>query len=158
MDGRIRNAEPGDVPRLVELSEQKRIEYERYQPTFWRKAADSREKQTPFLAHQIRRENVIALVHDLGAEIDGFVIATLMPAPPVYDPGGLTCLIDDFAVAEGSAWQSIGAALLHEVRREAAARGAVQAVVVCGHRDVPKREMLAGSGFTIASEWYATEL
>jgi GNAT superfamily N-acetyltransferase len=158
MDGRIRNAEPGDVPRLVELSEQKRIEYERYQPTFWRKAADSRERQTPFLAHQIRRENVIALVHEVGEAIDGFIIATLMPAPPVYDPGGLTCLIDDFAMAEGSGWQGIGAALLREVRREAAARGAVQAVVVCGHRDSLKREMLAGAGFTIASEWYVTEI
>jgi hypothetical protein len=30
--------------------------------------------------------------------------------------------------------------------------------VVCGHRDAPKREMLAGIGFTIASEWYVTEI
>ena len=31
--------------------------------------------------------------------MDGFVIVTVVPAPPVYDPGGRSSLIDDFAVA-----------------------------------------------------------
>jgi len=41
----IRAARPADVPRMVDLSEQKRLEYQGYQPNFWRKAAGSRETQ-----------------------------------------------------------------------------------------------------------------
>ncbi len=41
MDGTIRDAGSADVPRMVELSEKKRTEYEQQQPIFWRKARDS---------------------------------------------------------------------------------------------------------------------
>ena len=81
---------------------------------------------------------MIALVHESAGSIDGFVIAALMDAPPVYDPGGLTCLIDDFVVADGRDWQTIGLALLAEANRQARERGAAQTVVVCGHQDQPK--------------------
>jgi hypothetical protein len=83
----IRPAQKADAAIIVALSEQKRIQYESYQPVFWRKAPDSREKQLPFIEHQLTRENVIALVHEQGGVIDGFVIATLAPSPPVYAAG-----------------------------------------------------------------------
>ena len=34
MNGTIRKAQPSDVPAIVEISEQKRLEYEQYQPFF----------------------------------------------------------------------------------------------------------------------------
>jgi hypothetical protein len=154
----IRKAVPADVPRIVELAEQKRVEYQEYQSTFWRKASDSREKHLPYIASVIERENVIALVHESDSEIDGFVIAAIVPAPPVYDPGGLTCVIDDFTVARAGDWEHIGAALLAEASRLSKERGAVQTVVVCGHLDEPKRQMLASAGYAIASEWYVRRL
>ena len=77
---------------------------------------------------------------------------------PVYDPGGKTCLVDDFAVDSAGDWTTVGNALLAAALQEARERGAVQAVVVCGHRDDPKRHMLAGDGFSIASEWYVREI
>jgi GNAT superfamily N-acetyltransferase len=143
---------------MVDLSEQKRLQYQSYQPTFWRKAADSREKQLPHLERQLSSDRAIALVHEQDGAIDGFLIATLIEAPPVYDPGGLTCVIDDFVVAEARDWQSTGTALLAEANRQAGSRGGVQTVVVCGHQDQPKRRMLAASGFSIASEWYVREI
>jgi hypothetical protein len=158
MKARIRRAGTADVPRIVDLSERKRTEYQEYQPRFWRKAADSREKQIPYVTGLLERENVIALVHERGGIIDGFVIATVVEAPPVYEPGGKTCLIDDFAVGEPEDWPIAGAALLAEANRRAKALGAVQTVVVCGHRDAPKREMLAAAELTIASEWYVREI
>jgi hypothetical protein len=42
----------------------------------------------------------------------GFLIATLIPAPPVYDPGGRTCLIDDFVVIPAANWLTTGVELL----------------------------------------------
>lgn len=154
MRGTTRAATPSDVPRMVDLSEQKRSEYAAHEPVFWRKAADSREKQTPYFETLLSRESVIALVHERGGAIDGFLIAALVPAPPVYDPGGLICLIDDFVVADPDAWQIVGAALLAEVGRQARARGAVQFMVICGHRDGPKRAMLAAMGLSLATEIY----
>jgi hypothetical protein len=82
------------------------------------------------------------------------VIAELRPAPPVYDPGELTALVDDFVVADPEDWPTMGQALLDEALRRATTRGAVQSVVVCGHRDEPKRAWLRDSGHSLASEWY----
>jgi hypothetical protein len=90
--------------------------------------------------------------------VDGFVIAALVPAPPVYDPGGPTCLIDDFVVADLDLWPSMGRELLDEVHQRAARRGAVQSLVVCGPLDQQKRSMLLAAGSVIISEWFTQPL
>jgi hypothetical protein len=61
--------------------------------------------------------------------------------------------VDDFVV-DAEEWRTTGAALLAAVERTAGQRGAVQTVVVCGHRDEAKRAMLSGERFSLASEWY----
>ena len=127
---------------MVALSGEKRRRYAGFQPTFWREAPDSDARQVPFFESQIAGGTAVVRVQERDGVVDGFVIATLAPAPPVYDPGGLTCRIDDFCVAREDEWPSVGGALLDAVIREARARGAVQAVVVCGHLDRPKREAL----------------
>lgn len=151
----IRKAGPNDLGAIVALSEEKRTQYEPYQPQFWRKAPDSAATQLAFLQGQIQRENLIALVHERpDGVVDGFVIAALVPAPPVYAPGGLTCAIDDYWVAGGADWQGVGTALLDEAARLAKERGAAQVVVVTAGRDESKRAMLQGKSFTLASEWW----
>ena len=84
MDGTIRNAEVADVRRIVEFSEQKRTEYEEYQPIFWRKAHDSASAQKPYFEHLLTLDGIIALVYECEGTIQGFVIANLQTAPPVY--------------------------------------------------------------------------
>jgi hypothetical protein len=86
--------------------------------------------------------------------VAGFIIGRLTPAPPVYEPGGLTCLVDDFAVEHPDAWTSLGPLLLAELSRIALAQGAVQLVVVTGRHDEPKRRALQGTGLVVASEWW----
>ncbi len=158
MSGTIREARPADVPTMVDLSERKRGEYAAFQPRFWRKAADSRERQEPFFANLIGQGRGIALVHEDNGVVDGFVIATIITSPPVYDPGGSTCLIDDFVVADAGRWASVGAGLLRAVRATARRRGAVQVVVICPHLDGPKRSLLLASGLSIAAEWYVGDV
>src|ERR1700722_11989234 len=92
----IRQAVADDVPQMVALSAAKRIEYQAYAPTFWRMAEDASEKHAPFLASQISEESAICLVNEFGGKITGFIIAKITAAPPVYDPGSLVCIIDDF--------------------------------------------------------------
>ncbi len=90
--------------------------------------------------------------------MDGFVIGMLVSAPAVYDPGGLSCFIDDFVVKNPNLWQSVGVMLLNEVFHESKHRGAVQSMVVCGHHDTPKQLMLASTDSSIASEWWVKTL
>jgi GNAT superfamily N-acetyltransferase len=154
-----RMAAADDAAALAELSDPRRQQYQAYQPTFWRPAADACERHEPFLRSLVTRDDVIALVHECGdGTVDGFVIATLAPAPPVYDPGGPTCSIDDYCVADPADWDTIGRQLLEYTIAAAKTRGASQVVVVCGHLDAPKRAMLAAAGLTIASEWYTRPL
>ena len=154
MAAMIRPARLEDVADMVALSEQKRLEYETYQPIFWRKAVDSASNQLPYFENLLTRDNIIALVYEGEMGIKGFIIAAIVGAPPVYDPGGLTCMIDDFCVSATEGWGTVGKELLAEAGRQAKARGALQHVVVCGHLDQPKRAMLRAAGLTIASEWY----
>jgi GNAT superfamily N-acetyltransferase len=158
MPDSIRIAQIADVPAIVELAEQKRLEYQSYQPVFWRKAANSRERHIPWVEKLVNRDDVITLVHERDGIIDGFIIADFVPAPPVYDVAGPTCRVDDYTVADSQDWQAIGRELLEEVMREAQRRGAAQIVVVCAHLDQPKRAMLAAAGLSLASEWYTKPL
>src|SRR3712207_6165929 len=158
MTDMIRAARTDDITAMVELSERKREQYARFQPVFWRKATDSRERHTTYLAGLVARGQHLALVSEAAGALDGFLIAAPRPAPPVYDPGGLTCLVDDFVVADEARWDDVGSALLRRAGEEARRRDAVQLVVVCAHLDAPKRAMLASAGFSVASEWHVRPL
>jgi GNAT superfamily N-acetyltransferase len=158
MPGGIRKPTRRDIPDILALAEATREEYQRYQRTFWRKAGDSLEKHQLFLERLLEDDHVQARIHETNGTIDAFVFASIMPAPPVYDPGGAVCLIDDFAAIDAAAWATAGAALLEAVTAEAKERGATLAVVIAGHLDQPKRAMLARTGYTIASEWHTREL
>ncbi len=82
----VRLAKQSDVSRLIELAALKRAEYEQLEPVFWRQAADAAQKQTPYFADLLRSPQHIALVYEAHGEVGGFVIAAIVPAPPVYDP------------------------------------------------------------------------
>lgn len=154
----IRPAAPADLPAIIALSEEKRTQYEPYQPVFWKKAADSAEKHMAFLPAQMARENVITLVHEVDGRIDGFIIGTIVPSPPVYAPGGPTCAVDDYWVAGGADWNGVGAAPLDGVSRWARERGAAQMVVVTAQRDLAKAGMLREEAYSVASEWWVRSL
>ena len=140
---------------MAALASIRREQYARYQPLFWRPAAGALDKHRAYLASLIGDDKVITLVSEESGQLTGFLIATLTGAPPVYDPGGGTCLIDDFAVAPDARWPSTGNRLLRAGLAEAL-RGAVQAVVVTGHLDQPKRQLLRACGLESASEWWVT--
>jgi hypothetical protein len=59
MDGVIRAAEPRDLAAIAALTDEKRTAYERLQPTFWRPAADARERHAHFLQQLVESGRVI---------------------------------------------------------------------------------------------------
>ena len=73
-DGEIRCASPEDLASVVELCEQRRAQYQEYQPIFWRTAPDAREKQRPLLERTLRNVGNVALVHAIKGIAGAFVI------------------------------------------------------------------------------------
>ena len=154
----IRPARADDLEPIVALADDRRRQYASHQPVFWRPARDAAARQRPYLDGLIADVSVITLVAISDEALVGFVIGHLVPAPAVYDPGGPTCTIDDFAVEDPSSWSTVGVDLLHAAAEEAHQRGAAQLVVVCGHLDRAKRAALNSCRLTIASEWWVAPL
>lgn len=90
----VRQATETDLTTIVQLSGRHRERLEALEPVFWRRNANANELQASWFgvlladdAHQ-----VLVSTNDTDA-IEGFVIALAVDAPPVYDPGGRTCMI-----------------------------------------------------------------
>lgn len=154
----IRDALAADVPDLVRIAQSAREHYAEAQPQFWRIAPDAEQRHAPFLASLVDDPDVAVLVAVEHDDVVGFVVASLVSAPPVYDPGGPTGFVDDFAVARPELWGGLGVALLDEARRRLTARGAAQLVVVAGQHDDAKRAALRAAGLGVASEWWVQPL
>ena len=151
----VRVAVVGDVPEMLQLADRKRQQYVVHNPVFHRPAENAAAIQRPWFTQLVENDEAGVFVDvDQGGGFRGFLVATVVPAPPVYDPGGLTCSIDDFAVLDDALWPIVGLALLRSAQQWAVQRGAVQAVVVCGPHDAAKRKMLMMSGLHVVSEWF----
>lgn len=74
--------------------------------------------------------------------------AVVGPAPPVYDPGGPTCL----------ALRIDGPEVLEEFEAFAQASGSVIAIIPTRTTHTDLRDALPRRGYTVASEWYAAPL
>ncbi len=150
-----RTSRLADIEEMVSLSKVKRRLYEKAQPQFWKYAGDIAElSQAKWFEELLAHDNHIMLTAARHQKIVGFIIGKLMQAPEVYNPGGLTLMIDDFCVADEAEWNSIGSKLVQEIKAIAKTKGAVQVLVVCGAHDEPKRRFLKNIGLTVASEWY----
>lgn len=147
-----------DVHEVAALADAGRREYERYQPVFWRRAHDALRRHRAYLHGLVEAPDHLFLVARQAGRLSGFVIGKLVAAPPVYEPGGLTCVIDDFAVAAPDQWVSVGRDLLHALAQHAGQRGAVQAVVATAQQDHAKRQALETAGLAVASEWWVAPI
>lgn len=151
----IWDATADDVDAIATLAQQVREQYAGYQPTFWRVAPNALDLHRAFVSHLVADGEVLSLVATgEDHELLGYAFATVGAAPPVYDPGGLTGMVDDFAVADDDLWSTVGVELGGAVRRRLADRGAVQIVVVCGVEHEAKRQALGSMGLAVASEWW----
>jgi GNAT superfamily N-acetyltransferase len=154
----VRKAETTDISAAVDLVERSRRQFQKLQPTLWRKAAKSAAVTETFFAKLLAGPDTLFLVAVEGSQQQGFLIARKFSSPPVFDPGGDTWLIDDFCVAEPHLWLTIGEALLSHATTLIHEHGGVQIVVVSADRDLAKTEMLRRADLTIASNWWTKPL
>ena len=142
----IRPLIAADVPRVLELGEQKRRQYAAYSLVFWRMSPLPRETFGPHLQSQIENSQVVALAHDRNGTLDGYVLANAQG------------YIDDFTVAKPELWPTVGADLLRAAGAAAQKKGISSLLVVCGAGDLPKRTMLAAQGLTHTTDWFVKPL
>ena len=142
----IRKARASDIEAATELVEHDRRQRQKHQSLFWRRAAKSATATREFLGKLLTEPDTF------------FLVARKFPAPPVYDPGGDTYLIDDFCVLEPRHWLTVGEALLSHASTLIHEHGGVQIVIICADRDLAKAEMLRRSDLTIASNWWTKPL
>jgi ribosomal protein S18 acetylase RimI-like enzyme len=154
----IRRATASDLDAVVAIIESQRKQYQKFQPTFWHKAADSAASTRTFFTKLVAEPQTYFLVATEGGQILGFLIARKFPVPPVFAPGGDTYLIDDFAMSEPRHWLSVGEALLSHASTLLHEHGAAQIVATCADRDLAKVEVLRRSDLTIASNWWTKPL
>ena len=146
----IRRATASDLDAVVAIIEGQRRQYQKYQPTFWRKAADSAAASTAFFTRILAETESYFLVATEGRQILGFLIARKSASD--------TYLIDEFAVLEPRHWLSVGEALLSHATTLLHEHGAAQVVAICADRDLAKAEVLRRSDLTIASNWWTKPL
>ncbi len=155
----VRAAVASDLETLLGLAAKRREQYRRYEPQFWQPADDAVDGQRGFFRDLIDDDDVAVLVAtDPSDAVRGFAVARNVQPPPVYDPGGLTCMVDDFTVVDESDWPEAGPVLLESLAAWATGRGASQLVAVTARLDEAKRQMLRDAQLSLASEWWVGPL
>ena len=155
----IRKSRLSDIDNLVSLSKEKRLNYEKAQPQFWRYAGnDGDNLQKKWFMELLDDDNYLMFMAEKHEMILGFIIGKLICAPEVYNPGGLTMMIDDFCVQSEDLWETIGSQLIDTIKIPSKVKNASQILVVCGAHDVKKREFLMNQNLSITSEWFVGNL
>lgn len=156
----VREATAGDIEAMVELAARRRAAYAARQPVFWREARGARTAQAIHFRALLEGGEARAFVWSDGeGRVRGFAVAEIRQAPPVYDPGGATCLVDDLCVADDTLWDTVGRDLIQAATAWAGrAGGTVQAVVACGAHDRAKARLLGSLGYAVATEWHVRSL
>ncbi len=154
----IREATPADLESILRLAGLRRRQYAAFHPRLWRPAADAATAHRRLLKRALGDPQVIMLVSVDRGQVRGFMVARLVQSPAIYDPGGPTCFIDDFAVDDEGFWSSVGVELLRAAVVRAAARSATQVTVVAARMDAAKRQALREAGLSVGSEWWVASI
>lgn len=155
---KIGQATRADIESMVNLSYKKRKAYEKAQGQFWRYAEGAEEVQHKWFEELLGYDDYFILVAKSELETIGFIIGRLVKAPKVYDPGGLTLMIDDFCVKSSLDWNSVGLELMNAIRRAAKEKGGSQFYVVSGAHDNDKCNFLEKFGLSNAAKWYVGKI
>lgn len=129
----------------------------RWSPQFWQPASGASAMSTMYLGSLVGKEDHIFFVAEEAGELSGFALAMPTPAPPVYSPGK-TGTLDDFVVADGSRWKTVGGVLVAAIIAKAKDLGWEQLIAVSPRDDEEKNRLFEEAGLAVASQWWTTRL
>lgn len=154
----IRRAGETDLPAMIDLIEAYRERLADWRPAFWKRAGGSADLTRQWFTHLMKQEHVLTLISEESDAANGFLMANLIDAPPVYDIPGKACMIDDFAVKSDALWDTVGQGLLSEARAWAKENGAAQIVIVSPTDHGEKNAFLGNEGATETTKWWTETL
>jgi hypothetical protein len=143
----VRDCTAADLPAVVDILEGKRGLLATFEPRLWKRAAGSRQGTLSYFSGLLSAADHVFLVAEEGGRILGFILATPMRVPPVYDAGP-TAMIGDYEVAMPDLWPTVGVSLLAEARRRLAQQGTVQFMCIGAQQDSAKLQMLPAAGLS----------
>lgn len=151
----IEPARPEDAHDAALLADEKRREYERYSPVFWKPATDALNRHQPWLARCLADDGYTSFAARRSDSLVGIALAAHTVGPPPFraDPEA-SWLVDDFFVESPGLWEPVGAELLGAIENEARSQGAFRVVVLSARRDEPKRAMLSSIGYERGASWW----
>lgn len=149
----VRRATPDDSPAVAAMAERS-TPHEHAMHLLW-----DRRPSLAGYRELLANPDLISVVAESQGRVVGYAIGRPGgPAPPVYDPGGTTCLVDEFALDDRDAWPESGAPLLAALEAAAGERGDVQLLVACGRDELQKRELLDRRRYRYPVDWYSVLL
>jgi predicted N-acetyltransferase YhbS len=149
----IRQCAAQDLPAVVEILEEERGQLSKYEPRLWKQAPTSREMTGPFFESLLATGKHVFLVAEEEGDIIGFLLASPMPVPPIYD-APTTAIIDDFAVSDSTRWEEVGGLLVQETRKRLKERGVVQFIFIGPQRHTKKMDFLRAQGLSEHASWF----
>lgn len=155
---KTRPATLGDIGGMVALIEARRERLARYQPVMWARAPHAADASSGWYTILLSQPDTIAMVAHDEAGLAGMAIALLQSPPPVYQPGGPVCFLDDFASVEGPRGDRAALVLLDAITAEGRRRGAALMIAVAAAADETLAGLLRLRGLAPASQWWAKPL
>jgi len=143
---------------MVALVSAKRAQLEAFEPVTWHASKNAPAMTEEFFRLQVAEQGPIFLVATDGPAVIGFINALLQPAPPVYDPGGKSIMIDDFAVVDGDIGDDAAMALLDAAISEGRGRGAMQVIIVAAAKDERAAKWFRARQLHVFSNWWTCVL
>lgn len=150
----VRPVTLSDINALTDLVEARRAALETYAPQFWKRAKDAAKNTRIWFGMLVEDPNTVFLAAEDRGTIIGCAQARPVNVPPVYDPGP-TATVDDLCVKEGADVAATTASLLAGLKKELAARGFSQIVIVCADREHAMKHAIQSAGFAPTSAWFA---
>ncbi len=149
-DGDAVVATEDDLEFMLDLAEDRRNEYAKVQPVFWRASAEARPRQGLWFRHLLTlqpdgRARILISRSEAG-ERAGFLIAS----PGLVDAHDRNWNVDDFMVLRPELWATAGRRLLTSL--------ACEVTVTCACHDEPKRALMRAAGLRPAFTWFQKTL
>lgn len=151
----IRPATKDDLDVIVTLTQDRRSKLARAQPVFWKPSEQAAAITPLFFTMLIDADEVGTLVHtdEATGAVNGFLITTEEPVPPVYDPGGKAFKIDDFCLANDTLWPTAGQALLAHAETWAKDQGGAVMILVAPTCERIRHDQAKSIGYDTVTEW-----
>ena len=149
----IRKATKHDIDMIVALSDQKRREYAKSQPQFWKIASNANEVQAQHFKNILESKNCLVLVAEVNSTVQGFCVANIMDCPSdIYKPC-IKMIINELCVSDNSLWNTVGKDLFLSLRNFS--ENVEVFAIECAVHDESEQNFLNDIGFSPVTKWYS---